>query len=108
MDIIYRLGAASVSDVRSSMSSPPSYSTIRTLMGTLLKKGHLQHVRDGNRYIYRPVVSRSVAQRSALSRIVHSFFGGSAERAAVTLLEMADLPEGKLTELRSLVLSAEE
>jgi len=108
MDIIYRLGEASVGDVRDAMSGGPSYSTVRTLVGRLDGKGHLAHRRDGNRYLYRPVVERSVARRSALARVVRNFFGGAPEQAAVALLEMADLDEDKLAELKGLVQAAKE
>ncbi len=108
MDIVYRLGEASVGDVRDAMSGSPSYSTVRTLIGRLDGKGHLTHRRDGPRYLYRPVVERSVARKSALARVVRNFFGGAPEQAAVALLEMADLDEAKLAELKDLVQAAKE
>ncbi|MCO4772685.1 MAG: BlaI/MecI/CopY family transcriptional regulator [Deltaproteobacteria bacterium] len=108
MDIVYQLAPAAVTQVRDAMADPPSYSTVRTLMGTLEKKGHLSHTASGTKYVYSPTVDHSTAQRSALSRIVHSFFGGAPERAAVALLEMSGMDEDKLSELRQLVDEARE
>ncbi len=108
MDIVYRLEAASVAQVVEQMAEPPSYSTVRTLMGTLEKKGQLSHTSSGPRYLYSPVVERGVARASALSRIVENFFGGAPERAAVALLEMSGLEEARLVELRELVERAKE
>jgi len=108
MDIVYRLGSGSVNEVLAAMVEPPSYSTVRTLIGTLEKKGQLTHTQEGPRYLYRPAVDRSVAQRSALARVVQSFFGGAPEKAAVALLEMAELDERKLAELKALVNESRE
>lgn len=108
MDIIFRLEKASVSQVRGEMAAAPSYSTVRTLMGTLEQKGQLKHTQAGPRYEYSPVVPRATAQRSALTRIVDSFFGGSPQQAAVALLEMSDIDTNTLDELRALVDQAQE
>ncbi len=107
MDIVYRLGEAPVAEVRAAMATPPSYSTVRALIGTLTKKGHLEHRQDGTRYLYRPTVPREVASRSALGRIVDAFFGGSAVEAATALLADTDLDEAELTRLRALIAQAE-
>lgn len=40
MDILFRLGEASVADVRDTMDDPPSYSSVRITLAYLEKKGH--------------------------------------------------------------------
>src|SRR3954470_18784087 len=95
MDVVYRLGKACVSDVLERLPDPPSYSAVRALMRILEEKGHLTHEQDGPRYLYLPTVPRDAAQASALSHLVRTFFGGSAEAAVAALL---DLPEGGMSE----------
>lgn len=95
MDVVYRLGKASVSDVLERLPDPPSYSAVRALMRILEEKGHLAHEQDGPRYLYLPIVPRDAAQATALSHLVRTFFGGSAEAAVAALLE---LPGGGLSE----------
>jgi predicted transcriptional regulator len=56
VDVVYRLGRASVADVRAQLPDPPSYSAVRGMLNLLEEKGHLRHVQDGLRYIYVPVV----------------------------------------------------
>ena len=107
MDIVYRLGEAPVAEVRGQMAEPPSYSTVRALIGTLVKKGHLRHRQDGTRYLYTPTVPREVARRSALGRVVDAFFGGSAVDAATALLSDTDLDDAELDRLRALIAQAE-
>jgi BlaI family penicillinase repressor len=77
MDAIYQLGRATVAEVMEKMADPPSYSAVRALMGILEQKGQLAHEQEGARYVYRPVVSVAKAQKSALKRLVDTFFNGS-------------------------------
>lgn len=86
MDVLYERGEASVGEVRRALPSAPSYSAVRALMRKLLDKGHASYREDGNRYVYRPVLARNRARRSALQRVVNTFFEGSAADAVVGLL----------------------
>ena len=105
MDVVYRLGKASVTDVLERLPDPPSYSAVRALMRILEEKGHLSHEQDGPRYVYLPTVPRDAAQASALSHLVRTFFGGSAEAAVAALLDLPEhgMSEGELTRLSRLI-----
>jgi predicted transcriptional regulator len=94
VDVVYRLGRASVSDVRDELPDAPSYSAVRGMLNLLEEKGHLRHVQDGLRYVYLPVVAPAEASRSAMAHVVRTFFGGSAADAASALF---DLPDRKLS-----------
>lgn len=87
MDVVYRLGKASVSDVLERIPDPPSYSAVRALMRILEEKGHLRHEQDGPRYLYLPMVPRESARTNALTHMVRTFFGGSTEAAVAALLD---------------------
>ena len=82
-----RLRRATVAQVRAELDDPPSYSAVRTTMGILVEKGHLQFQKDGRRYVYRPAQSPSRLRRSALRDVVKNFFDGSAEQLVDTLLD---------------------
>jgi BlaI family transcriptional regulator, penicillinase repressor len=105
MDVVYRLGKASVGEVLERIPEPPSYSAVRALMRILEEKGHLRHEQDGPRYLYLPTVPRESARRSALSHMVRTFFGGSAEAAVAALLDPSNhrLSEGELDRLSALI-----
>ena len=94
LDVVYRLGSATVAQVRTELPDPPSYSAVRGMLNLLRDKGHLKHVADGLRYVYLPVVDPQEASRSALSHVVRTFFRGSPAEAASALF---DLPEGRLS-----------
>ncbi len=110
MDLIYERGQATAGDIQLAMADAPSYSTVRTLLRVLKEKGHVQQRVDGPRYVYSPTVSPSRAKRSALQRIVSTFFAGSAEAAMVTLFDMhsARLSAEELDRLESLIQTARE
>jgi predicted transcriptional regulator len=105
MDVVYRLGKATVTDVLERLPDPPSYSAVRALMRILEEKGHLSHEQDGPRYVYLPTVPRDAAQASALSHLVRTFFGGSAEAAVAALLDLPEhgMSEGELSRLSRLI-----
>ena len=90
MDVIYRLGKASVSEVLAELPDPPSYSAVRAMLGFLEDKGYLRHQQEGLKYVYMPVEDTSRVRASALDHVVKTFFGGSPERAVAALLEMSD------------------
>ncbi|HJX01502.1 MAG TPA: BlaI/MecI/CopY family transcriptional regulator, partial [Terriglobales bacterium] len=74
MDIVYRLGRASVSQVQAELPDPPSYSAVRAMLGFLEDKGHLRHHQDGLKYVYVPTTDRNKARASALQHLVKTFF----------------------------------
>ncbi len=86
MDIIYRCGHATAAEVRAEMPDPPSYSAVRAMLRVLEDKGHLRHAQDGPRYVYRATLPRGKARRTALRRVVQTFFDGSTEEAVAALL----------------------
>src|SRR5688500_15834406 len=94
LDVVYRLGRASVAQVRAELPDPPSYSAVRGMLNLLREKGHVRHEPDGLRYVYLPVVAPAEARRSALAHVVQTFFGGSHAEAASALF---DLPDNKLS-----------
>ena len=110
MDVVYRLGSASVADVRKALTDPPTYSAVRGMLRLLEDKGHVAHHADGLRYLYTATVSQRAARKFALQHLVRTFFGGSAPEAAVSLLEMSDAPlsEADATRLAAVIRSAKK
>lgn len=86
MDVLYLFEEASVGKIHDALPDRRSYSTVRALMKKLLDKGHVRYRQEGARYIYRPVVAKRDAERGAMTRLVDTFFGGSAADAVVGLM----------------------
>ena len=89
MDILYRAGKASASDVLNAMPDPPSYSAVRAMLRVLEEKGHVKHQEEGLKYVYAPVVARDKAKRSAVKHVMETFFNGSAEQTVAALLDIS-------------------
>ena len=47
------------------LTGDPNYSTVRTQLRVLERKGHVRHEEEGLRYVYMPEVPRNAARRSA-------------------------------------------
>ncbi len=105
MDILYERGISSAADVRALLPAPPSYSAVRAMLRVLEDKGHIEHQQDGPRYVYRPLVAREHARRSALQHLVRTFFDGSREAVVAALLDedSGSLAEQDLDRLSELV-----
>ena len=90
MDILHRLGEGSAREVLDELPDPPSYSAVRALLRILEDKGHVEHREDGVRYVYRATVEAEEARKSALHRLLSTFFEGSAEKAVAALLDLSE------------------
>ena len=86
MDILYRRGRATGNEVLDDLPGKPSYSTVRTQLRVLERKGHVRHEEHGLRFIYLPAVPRRAARKSALRHLVDTFFDGSVEQVVGALL----------------------
>jgi predicted transcriptional regulator len=105
MDVVYRLGRATATDVLSQIPEPPSYSAVRAMLRVLENKGHLRHVLEGKSYVYFPTLARTRASRSALRNMLQTFFDGSTEKAVAALLDLsgAELSDEEFARLSRLI-----
>ena len=89
MDILYRQGKASSSEVREQMDDAPSYSAVRAMLRVLEEKGHVRHQAEGLKYVFVPTVARDKAKRTAVKHVMETFFNGSPEQIVAALLDVA-------------------
>ncbi len=108
MDVLHARAHATAAEVLAALPDPPGYSAVRALLRILEEKGHVKHRREGARYVYLPRLSREIARRSALKRVVATFFQGSATQAMAALLETADteLSDAQLAKLQQIIKQA--
>jgi predicted transcriptional regulator len=85
MEVLYRRGWASASDIHNELPDPPTYSTVRGMLVKLERKGHVRHRRDGKRYLYASAVEPRKARLSAAVHFLDSLFEGSLADAMVAL-----------------------
>lgn len=90
MDVIWRRGECTAAEVMEELPDAPSYSTVRTLLGVLERKGHLGHVRRGYHYVYSPTMAKERASASMLKHLMNTFFEGSPTNVVSAVLDISD------------------
>ena len=105
MDALHQRSRATAAEIQAALPDPPSYSAVRALLRILEEKGHVRHLKAGARYVYVPRASRETARRSALRRVVATFFEGSVAQTVAALLESGDtrLPDSELRKLERMI-----
>jgi predicted transcriptional regulator len=105
MDVVYQRGQATAAEVQAGLPNAPGYSAVRALLAILVHKAFLQIKEDGPRYIYEPTHPRQEAGRSALRRVVETFYNGSVESAVAAMLGNHDakLSAAEISRLKSLI-----
>lgn len=101
MDVLWRLGEASVREVRDALSEQhrPAYTTVQTIVQRLEQKAAVRRTRKiGNALMFEPAVTKKAAYRRVIEELL-GLFGGSARPVVAHLLD-----SGKLTleDLKSL------
>ena len=110
MDILFARGRASGQEIQAALEEAPSYSSVRTILRILERKGYVKHTEEQLRYVYEPAIARETAKRSALQRLLRTFFEGSAQKAVAALLDPRAfrLSRSELDELSQLIERAKE
>jgi BlaI family penicillinase repressor len=105
MDVLYRLGRASVSEVMKALSGDPAYSTVRAQLRVLEEKGHVRHEERGLRYVYLPRIPRHAIRQSALRHLVDTLFEGSSGKVMAALIgdERTRFSSDELDDLENLL-----
>src|SRR3978361_179530 len=74
VDILYEPGALPVADICEVLPDQLSGSAVRAMLKRLEDKGFVQRSESERGFLYSPVVSDTLAKKSALSDIVRVFF----------------------------------
>lgn len=105
MEIVYRRGRATATEIRDELPDPPSYSAVRGMLRLLEDKGYLRHEQDGPRYKYLPTSDPKSVGKSAVRDLVRTFFDDSASSAVAAMIGLYEghLSEAELDRLESLI-----
>ena len=103
MSVLWRLGSASVADVRDALEEDLAYTSVLSALQTLEEKGYVRHEAEGRAYRYFPTVGADRAGKSALARIRDAIFQGSAERMFAQMVADKRLGRKELEQMRQLL-----
>jgi BlaI family penicillinase repressor len=80
-----------------------AYTTVKTMMDRMVKKGLLRTERIRNLYLYRSAITRAQAQRSEIMRTVKRAFDGALTPMVQFLIENEKLSGEEYRRLESLI-----
>ena len=103
MSILWRLGSATVADVREALHEKLAYTSVLSALQTLEDKGFVRHEAHGRAYKYIAIVGAERAGGSAIARIKDAIFHGSAERMFAQLVSDKKLSREELERMRGLL-----
>ena len=108
MEAVHRFGTATVREITDALPDPPTEDSIRAILRILERKGRLVRRESGGKLAYVSTETPDAARRSALRRVLDTFFGGSLDAAVATFLtdDEADLSPGELSRLAARIESA--
>ncbi len=108
VEAILKLGEVSVADVLEELPDPPTYSTVRAILGQLTRKGILTVRAEKNKYFYKATGCKESAQKSAVKNLLATIFYGNASDAIATMIDVAgkDLNDEQLQRIQHKIQNA--
>lgn len=91
LDLLFKNGECTANDLGVQIDEKLNNATIRTILRKLEQKGYIVHQKNGNQYVYKPVLDNKTAAKNTFKDIVNTFFTGSFSDAVATFVEQDSL-----------------
>jgi BlaI family transcriptional regulator, penicillinase repressor len=110
MDILWSRSPLSADEVVTALSANTDWheKTIKTLLNRLLRKGALEHRKDGRRYLYSPAITRDDYVSQESRGMIDRLFGGRVAPMLAHFREHEQLQSEDIEALRTLLRDIEE
>jgi predicted transcriptional regulator len=99
MQVVWRRGASTVSEVQEGLKQELAYTTVQTMLNILERKGKLKRELQGRAYLYSAMVTEAKATSHAVKDLVERMFGGSSEELVMSLIQSKQIDAKKLAAL---------
>lgn len=99
MQVIWKRGNSTVSEVQAEVEPPLAYTTVQTILNILERKGKLKRELDGRAFIYSAKLSQEKAIGQSLRDMIDRMFGGSSEELVMSLLKSRQIDARRLAKL---------
>lgn len=105
MQVAWDQGQITAADVIETLGKRTTWNhrTIRTLLSRLTNKGALDFEEDGNRYLYRPAVTKAACVREESDSFLNRVFGGDPASLLVHFAKRSRLTEDEIAELQRIL-----
>lgn len=104
MSVLWKLGEATVTEVRDRVDPELAYTSISSMVRTLELKGYVSHRRgEGKTHVYYPVIDAETVGESTLGRVLEKIYGGSPIKLLTHLIEQGRLSAAEVARMRALL-----
>jgi BlaI family penicillinase repressor len=103
MSVLWKLGDATVAEVRDGLADDLAYPTVQTMLRVLEAKRFVKHKQDGRAFRFYPTIAPDDAGDGALKRLVSKVYQGSRELLISRLLADEDISPDELRRMKKLV-----
>lgn len=105
LEVLWDKGPASAEDVTAALAIPRGWqdSTVKTLLGRLLKKGAVRAEKDGRRFIYSPTLAREEWLSSESESLLNRLYGGRVAPLVAHFSRHRKLSKRDVRELKRLI-----
>jgi predicted transcriptional regulator len=109
MAVLWERERATVADVQAAVSSRQrvSYSTVQTMLRILEAKGYVSHDKAGRAFLYRAVLDRQQARRSAVAHLMSRLFDNSPALLVLNVLQDERIAPDELEQLKKMIQDAD-
>jgi predicted transcriptional regulator len=103
MEILWRRGPSTVSEVREALADELAYTTVLTILRTLEAKHYVGHDPEGRTHRYSASIELDTARLSAARALVEKLFKGSTELLLTHLVTNETLSDSEIKRIRRLL-----
>ncbi len=109
MAVLWEREHATVADVLAVLKSTQrvSYSTVQTMLRILEAKGYVTHEKSGRAFVYRAVLDRQQARRSAVTHLMSRLFDNSPALLVLNVLQDERIAPKELEHLKKMIRQAD-
>ncbi len=103
--VLWDKGPATAEDVAAALVDPRGWqdSTVKTLLGRLLKKGAVRAQKDGRRFIYTPALAREEWLSRESESLLNRLYGGRVAPLVAHFSRHRKLSKRDIRELKRLI-----
>ena len=108
--VLWEKGTATAEDVMGALAKTRDWqeSTVKTLLGRLLKKGAVRAEKDGRRFIYSPTLAREEWLSRESESLLNRLYGGRVAPLVAHFSRHRKLSKRDIRELKRLVEELED
>ena len=103
MRVLWEQGPMRVSDVVHALGRAAAYNTVLTMLRILERKGYVANEKNGRAFVFRAVIDRREARRTAVRHLARRLFDSSPRLLVLNVLRDEQIDVSELRELEKLL-----